>query len=116
MEIRRLNDSEYPLLELHEDAKKVISPENSVAVGAFDNGRLVGQMILVSMGHLEGTHIIPEKRGGLLFRQLEKKMQQVAKEEGITTLLGYTGDDQIVGYMERMGWKRLPITVVAKEL
>lgn len=94
----------------------VPDPDNSIAVVAEDQGKIVGRMFLVAMPHIEGTWIHPDKRNGTIAYRLEKAMSEEAKRRGIPMLLAYVPTPEVAGYMQRLGYKREPYIVLSKEV
>lgn len=114
MIIRVLPPNEYPRLAAVEEGY-VPDPNNAVVLVAEEDGEIVGRWFLVVMPHVEGIWIRPDKRGGTLGYRLEKAMCTEAKDAGLERILAFADNDTHVDYMTRLGWKKLPFTVMTKE-
>jgi N-acetylglutamate synthase-like GNAT family acetyltransferase len=92
---------------------------NSLWVVAFDRkGTMIGRTGLVSLNHVEGTWVSPDYRHGTLGWRLIRTLEGEGKKLGLSSVLAYSPDamPEISKYLERMGYKELPIRTWAKEI
>ena len=115
MNIRVLAPSEYSRLASIEEGF-VPDPEASIAVCAFDGEEIVGRMLVVVMPHLMSVWVAPEKRGSTAGFRMEKVMVEELKRRGVSKVLAYVEDAKIDEYLNRLGYKREPYTVLSKEV
>lgn len=114
--VRVLDPEEYDLLRQVPDGF-MPDPENSVAVVALDDsGRLAGRMTVVVIPHLEGTWVREDFRGGTVAFRMEKAVIERMRELGPKKLLAFVVDETHEGYMERLGYRKLQMTVWEKEI
>ena len=93
-------------------------PEDSLFVCAFRDGQMVGRVGLIALPHIEGTWVAPEMRGTTLAARMFRRMEQEVKTLGRTHLLILLPEDDktLDGYVARVGYERLPVSMYAKEL
>lgn len=92
-------------------------PDCSVAVVAHDDeGKLIGTMYLVSPAHLEGAWVDFSKRGGWVLHRLVNKAEELSKKAKLSKLFAYAVDAKMENYLERLGYKKTPMTVWEKGL
>lgn len=114
MELKRLTQDEYRALPGAEPLERL--PVDSVVVAALSDGQVIGRTVLLNMLHLEGTWVTSSRRNGLVGARLIREAQEQAKEVGASMLLAYTADLKHGEYMQRLGYKRVPVEVWAKEI
>lgn len=114
-EVRKLEDSEYPLL-LGIEEGYCPDPKSSMAVIAEDEGKIVGRMLLISPAHIEGTWVAEAYRKGTTGIRLMKFMEAEARKIGLTKLFSYAETPEIEDYLGRLGYERCKVTVWAKEI
>ena len=93
--------------------------EDTLVLGAVEDGRVIARVILLQMLHLEGTWIAPDRRGGgILARRLVKAAEEMIVKCGATHAMAYTpeADPKIGEYMQWLGYTRFPVTVWAKQV
>ena len=93
-------------------------PEDSLFVCAFRDGQMVGRVGLIALPHIEGTWVAPEMRGTTLAARMFRRMEQEVKGLGRTHLLILLPEDDktLDGYVARVGYERLGVSMWAKEL
>jgi GNAT superfamily N-acetyltransferase len=90
-------------------------PANSVVLIAWEDTEPIGRTMLVGMPHIEATWVAEAHRGGTAAPRLIKAIEYEAKALGLPRVLAYTVDPKHTEYMERLGWKKMDFTVLAKE-
>jgi len=115
IEVRELDKSEYEKLASIAEGY-IPPPEFSVAMIADDNGEIVGRMFLVCPAHLEGTWISPRARKGITGKLLIGAVEAKGRQLGLSKYFAYARDNEIEGYLKRLGFKRENLTVWSKEL
>src|SRR5580700_10448204 len=116
IDIRRLGQDEFQVLkEVHDGFAP--DPACSIAMVAEDAGAVVARVIMVSVSHAEAIWIREDYRGGNIFKLLMDPLELEVKQEGIKKILAFCVKPEIEHYVvKRCGYKRLPWTVLAKEL
>lgn len=115
IEIQRLHPSEFDLLETFGDGFKP-DPDRSVVVVVRNEVGIIGRSCIVAPAHIEGTFIEKAWRKGSILKQLMQAVELEAKAEGILQLLAYSGDEKVASYLERLGYKKMDLTVWEKRL
>lgn len=110
--VRKLEPEEYTLV----DYGKHLDPDESIILGAFVDGKLIGSVAAVCPVHVEGYRVDEEHRGSLAAWLLHKKLVAEMKERGITKLFAYVTCDEHKQYMRRLGYTELPWAVMEKEI
>lgn len=113
-EIRRLHPSEFDLLKQVGDGF-CPDPEHSIALVGENSQKIVARIFLIPLSHIEGTFIEAPWRGGVLLKRLFETLELEARAEGLTKLMAYIAPENET-YIERLGYKKMPITVWSKEL
>lgn len=114
-EIRKLEDSEYPLL-LGVEEGYCPDPKSSLAVVAEEGGNIIGRMLLISPAHIEGTWVAEGYRKGTTGIRIMKFMEAEARKIGLTKLFSYAETPEIEDYLGRLDYKKCNVTVWAKEI
>jgi len=114
-EIRKLEDSEYPLL-LGVEEGYCPDPKTSLAVVAEDGGKIVGRMLLISPAHIEGTWVAEEFRNGTTGIRMMTFMEAEARKLGLSKVFAYADNPTVVDYLVRLKYKWQPVLVLAKEI
>lgn len=114
-QVKTLPKDSWELLKQAPDGIQ-LDPENSEAIVAIDDGKLVGRMYLCVMPHIEGTWIEEKHRGGTLLVRLETELLRKARELGIKGILAFATDESHISYLRRRGYRKFPVTVWSKEL
>lgn len=91
-------------------------PDQSVAIVAAKDDRIVGRILLVAPAHVEGIWIDDRERGGRVMKALVDKIENEAKKQGISTVFAYAVDSQMEDYISRLGYEKQPWTVWRKNL
>jgi RimJ/RimL family protein N-acetyltransferase len=117
VQIRTLEPHEFHLLDqVPSGMLSGTDPDRCFAVGALEGDKLIGCALLVVLPHIEGIWVDPEHRNGLTAAGLEKSLVRWSHEVlGIEKIFAYAFTDQIAGYLERIGYKRIPVTLYEKE-
>lgn len=113
MEIRRMTQEEYQAIPDREPLDRL--PSDSVVIGAFNGGHLIGRTCLLNMLHLEGTWISPGSRGGFVGARMIEEAERQANEIGVTTVLAYTANPKHGEYMKRLGYEKIDVEVWGKK-
>ena len=117
MEIRPLTADEINQAEALDGVQ--FPPENSLIIGAVTNsGKVIGRIVLMSLVHLEGTHVAEPFRGTPVALKLVAEAERTLRSNGLTSVIAYTPEtDPTIGqYMKRVGYERLPVEVWQKFL
>jgi hypothetical protein len=115
IEIRRLHPSEFDLLKTFSDGF-MPPPDSSVAVVVENAGRIIGRIFLVSPVHVEAPFVERPWRNGPVFKRLVDAIEIEARAEGVKSLLAFAADEQMAGYIERLGYTKMPLTVYGKDI
>jgi N-acetylglutamate synthase-like GNAT family acetyltransferase len=115
IEIRKLNPSEFGLLESVDDGYSP-NPQHSIAVVAHNQHHIVGRIFLVAPTHIEGVFVERPWRNGTVMKRLVDAIEMEARAEGITKVFCFAKDDQMADYIERLGYKLSQLTVYEKVL
>ena len=113
IKLMRLHSSEFDLLKDFEDGF-CPDPDRSIAVVARNASRIIGRIFLLAPAHVEGVFVEQAWRGGPVMKQLVDAIELEARAEGITKLFAYAKDEEMAGYIERLGYMKLPMTVFSK--
>lgn len=115
IEVRRLAQEEYPLLKSFSDGF-CPDPQRSIAIVADNGEHIVGRIFLIAPAHVEAIHIERPWRNGLVMKRLVDFVELEARAEGIAKVLAYAKDKEMENYIERLGYKKIQVTVWSKEL
>jgi len=113
--IERLPEEEFYLLKDIEEGFTP-DPQQSIAVVAKQDGRIIGRMLLVGMAHIEGTWIADDFRNGTIAVRMIREMEKQATETGLKTIFAYSDRPEIDEYMERLGYASTNMKVFRKDL
>jgi GNAT superfamily N-acetyltransferase len=113
--VGRLPNDEFSRLESFHDGAKP-DPASSIAVVAQDGNEIIGRIFLVAPAHIEGPYIEEAHRGGTIAKRLVSVAATEARKCGITKLMAYGFSPELEDYLERLGFKKQPVTVWAKEI
>lgn len=93
-------------------------PWDTFAVVAVEDGKVVGQSAILNLPCIEGTTVVEEKRGGSLAFRLIQKVEELYKSLDKPSAVAMVSETtpEVATYMERIGYKRVPVTVYVKEL
>lgn len=100
------------------DPESVLWPPDSLVQYAKENDEIVGRIGLIELPHLEGTFVAEHKRGSSLAFRLLKGMEDKVASLGRTHLFAFVEDSkpEQIDMLERTGYVRFPVTVLAKRL
>ena len=113
--VRELDKAEYG--KLAEISEGYIPPEDSsLVLVAEENGEIVGRMMLLFPAHIEGTWVKEGSRNRRVGWKLMQVMEEKAATLGLGKLLAFAMEKTIEGYLERLRFKREPMSVWSKEL
>jgi N-acetylglutamate synthase-like GNAT family acetyltransferase len=115
IEIRRLEASQYDVLPNIADGY-CPEPAKSIVVIAANESKIIGRIMLLTPAHIEAIFIEPAWRNGIVMNMLVDAIELEARAEGIVKVLAYAADSQMENYIERFGYKKLPLTVWEKNL
>jgi predicted N-acetyltransferase YhbS len=112
--IRKLKFEEYDMLK--DVFEGFVPPKNSIAMIAEDEGRIVGRVFLVEPVHVEGPWVAESHRGGTVGARLMQSAEKQLKEIGLSKVMAFGSDEVLENYLQRLGYKRLDLSVWEKEL
>ncbi len=116
MKVRFLGAGEYGLLDAIDGPHRVqLDPANTLVVGAFDDGRLVGRLVALNLPHIEAVWIAPEHRKGLLLGWMVRLMTCKLRSLGARISLAIGVDKTMEDYLDRLGYSKLG-TIWKKEI
>lgn len=115
IEVKRLASDEYEILSTVQEGY-CPDPDNSIAVIARNEGKILGRVLLIRPFHIEGTWIDEEYRKSSVGYRMFMHIEREARTMGHTRIFSYAPNEEIEGYLERLGYKKLPVTVWAKDL
>lgn len=99
------------------DFLQYAEPENvAVCVVEDSAGKIVGVLCAVQVTHLEGTWVAPEHRKkGSVLRSLLRQAYAVPQLRGERWAFGsvQNANDEVLGYLERMGGRQMPVAIFA---
>lgn len=94
-------------------------PVDTLISYAIEDGKVIGRMAIMSLQVVEGTWVDPEKRSTSLAYRMMKQLEAVQKQAlGRTHSLALVYDEQpeVGEYLQRVGFKRFPVTLYEKSL
>lgn len=115
-EIRQITPAEYVLQPAD---SRIDWPEGSIVLGAFaSDGSMVGRIAIIDLPHIEGTWVADKFRRGTLAFRLIRGIEDIMRRIGRSHVFAFAYDTQpeVSSYLERVGYKRMPLTVWVKEL
>lgn len=101
------------------DPRGVAWPEDTILVVAKDSeGSIAGISGILQLAHIEGTWVRESERGTLLAYRLVKRVEQRLKEAGKSHAIAFVdvGQPEVRNYMARLGYSKMPLIVMSKEL
>lgn len=116
MQYRILKPEEYDLLKSipEPDAVKV-NPNNTFVAAAFDEKKIVGRAVAISLPHIEAIWVDPEYRKGMIGKKLHSMIADTLQEHGAKLLIAYAINKKMESYLQRLGYSQLA-TAWIKEL
>lgn len=114
MEFRVLNGTEARAA----DPQGQEWPDNTEAIIAVEDEKVVGFTAWLFLPHIEGTFVVPEKRHTSLGFRLVRNMEQLLAARNISHSFAYAYDRQpeVSDYLERLGYEKIPVSVWIKPL
>lgn len=97
----------------------IVMPAGSILIGVKDeDGRVVARSGIVSIPHIEGTWVAPEKRKTNLAFRMIRTLEHVARRTGKTHIFAFALDEQpeVGDYLRRLGYEKHPISVWTKKV
>ena len=92
-------------------------PVDTIGVLAIeDETSVVGQTAILNLPVIEGTTVADDKKGGTLAYRLIKRVEELYRELGKTHAMALAASPEVEGYLERVGYKKLPVVLYTKEL
>lgn len=116
IKIERLPVEEFHRLRFIDDG---FTPdaEQSIAVVAKSDEKIIGRVFAVAPIHAEGIYIEPPWRGGTLFKDMMQALEIECKAVGVTRMYAYAVKPEIAHYLEhRIGYSKLPWQVFTKDI
>jgi len=113
-EIRQLEATEYPVLKGIADGC-CPDPSQSLAFVGREGEEITCRIFVMAPAHIEGPWIREDKRGQFLAKRLMDCAERAAKANGLNKIFAY-GNEETSGYLERLGYKKEPMTVWVKEI
>lgn len=114
--IEQLSDEQFGQLAYIADGFVPCAKQGVALVSRDGNGEIDGRIFLLFPAHLEGPWIKPERRNTLLCSQLVEAAEETAKNAGLTRLFAYAISPEIEGYLKRLGYEQMPMTVWMKDI
>lgn len=98
------------------DPEGVQWPDGAIVLYAVEDEEIVGRQAYLLFPHLEGAWVRGDKRGTSLAFRLVREMEKTVAETGYPAVFAYALDThpEVAGYLERMGYSKLPLTVWTK--
>ncbi len=96
--------------------QRVAWPIDSIIMFAYEDGKVVGRMGLMSIKIIEGTYVAPGHTT-LAYRMM-KQMEAFLAYLGNTHAMAivYDGMPQVADYLQRVDFTREPLTLYSKEV
>lgn len=91
-------------------------PNRSIAVVAENGHHIIGRIFLIAPAHCEGIFVEPAWRGGPVMKRLVDAIEIEARAEGISRVYAYAVNEEMEGYISRLGYTKVPMTVWKKDL
>lgn len=101
------------------DPRGINWPPDTVLIVAKDNqGEIAGISTILQLAHIEGTWVRESERGTPLAYRLVKRVEQRLKDAGKTHAFAFVdvAQPEVLGYMARLGYSKMPMIVMSKEL
>lgn len=116
MQVRLLKPNEYELLKQAPD-KFVPDPRLSLVVAATSGDKLIGRICVLPVCHVEGAWIKRKHRGNTIgFRMHKKLSEEASRLWNLGKLIAFAVDSEMEDYLNRLGYKKSPMTVWEKEI
>jgi GNAT superfamily N-acetyltransferase len=99
------------------DPEGVQWPDGTLVLYAVEQGEIVGRQAYLLFPHLEGAWVREDQRGGTLAYRLVRETEKTVEDGGYPAVFAYVLDSQpdVADYMERMDYKKLPLTLWMKQ-
>lgn len=94
-------------------------PDDSIVVVAKNgDGKIKGRSAIIQLPHIEGTWVEESLRSSTLAYRLVAKIESILKMEKKTYAWAFIEESkpEVIDYMERIGYKKMPFIVMSKEL
>lgn len=103
------------LASIEEDPISPLPPEFTI-IAAFDSKGLAARTTMISVPHMEGTWIREDLRKGRVGVTLVREVEKCIAASDKSNLIAFTpdADRRVEGYMSRLGYKKLPVSVWVK--
>lgn len=100
------------------DPKHKDWPESSVTIFLKDENKIIGQIAVIGVFHIEGLELDEEFRNGIWFSKLVTKAEELIKELNKSCAFAFIKDatPEMYSYMDRLNYKVLPVTTWIKDL
>lgn len=100
------------------DPDHVPWPADSIVAVAEAEGKVQGRSAIISLPHIEGTWVAQSHRSTTLAYRLVRTIEGVLKRAGKTHAFAFIEKDRadVFDYMQRLGYREMPFTVLSKEL
>jgi N-acetylglutamate synthase-like GNAT family acetyltransferase len=111
--IKRLAPAEYEQLRNVEEGY-VPDPAHSIVIMALNEKEIIGRVLLIRPFHIEGTWIDPRFRRGTVGIRMFRLLEEEAKQAGLVKIFSYAQSSEVEGYLERMKYEKIPVSVWTK--
>lgn len=111
MVIRELPPAEYHRLLGLDPIVAPPPPNSGHVVVAEENGEIVGVAGLYTVVHIDGWWIRPDFRGRFVLIRMWRAILALLARYRISGALSLAETPAVGGYLDRLGFKRLPLTV-----
>lgn len=100
------------------DPDKIEWPDDTIVVYAREGEKIVGRSTIMQIPHIEGTWVDEQHRRSTLAPRLVAKVESIMKQANKKASFAFIQNSQpeVAGYMERIGYARMPLEVFSKEL
>lgn len=115
MKFERLNGAEASKI----DPDGVQWPNDSIVVVAKNGDeKIKGRSAIIQLPHIEGTWVDESLRGTTLAFRLVAEVEKILKENSRTHAWAFIEESrpEVISYMERIGYKKMPFILMSREL
>lgn len=96
----------------------IIFPQEFLILAAFNEvGELLGRTMWVNLPHIEGTQVREDMEGTRVAYNLVSLLEHEIASTGRTHVWAFTqaNDPEVQGYMERLGYIKVPLDIYVKD-
>ena len=114
--LEKLEACDYPIMATVHDGFVPPKGVDSTVIIAREGDEIIGRIFLLAPLHIEGPWVREDKRSRILGKRLVDRAELEAKKLGVTKLFAYAVNDEIAGYLKRLGFTKNEWTVFTKEI